>query len=220
MREVELTLKECRHEYGPIYTFLFTPAEQVQFTAGQYAHFRLPELSRQDLPVREFSFASAPEDSDIAITVNTRSGTAYQKALLALLPGEKVILFGIYGEMTMPEEVGEKVVCVSHGVGAAPFRSIIRHMAVHGRESNLILIQIDHGDYLYQAEFEKMHFPQKRITRDEVDLTLEALVNEQPSAHYFVAGSPTFAVATADKLAALGVPSSHLKRDVFNGLEE
>lgn len=218
--EVELVLKERCHEYAQVYTLSFTAQRPILFIAGQYAHFRLPELPRADLPVRELSFASAPEDNEVVITVNTRSGSAYQKGLLALLPGEKLMLFKIRGEMIAQLEEGEKVVCISHGVGAAPFCSILRHLSHRGSETAATLIQIDNDEYLYQREFASSRATHYRIKREEVDETLQTVIASNPYAQYLVAGAPPFVLDIEKKLKNAGIMNDRVKRDVFNGLEE
>ena len=217
--EIDLVLKEKRHDYGDVYTFIFTPATPVVYEAGQYAHFRIRSLEHPDRPVRELSFASAPSDSEIMLSVNTRSQSAFQKAFLELSPGDTIGLFKIYGHIKTPA-VGEKAVLIAQGVGMTPMRSIFRDLAHAGREADATLVQVDRGHYLYQDEFADRPFPQYRITREEVVATLTQVVSVNADAVFLIAGAPTFVLDIESALTKLGVASGRIHRDVFNGLEE
>ncbi len=107
MIQEEIVLREKRHEYGDVYTFIFdtpSPSLSNSFQAGQYVHVRLPNVPEGEKRVRELSFASSPQDGEVWLGVNTCSGSPYQKALLALKAGESAFLFKVKGDMLLPQE--------------------------------------------------------------------------------------------------------------------
>lgn len=216
--EINLTLTTKRHDYGDVYTFSFVPASAVTYLAGQYAHIRIFSVPPSEHPVRELSFASAPSDSELVLSVNTRSQSAFQKALLLLSPGETIGLFKIRGQMIAPPE--GKVVCVAQGVGMAPMRSILRDLAHSGRETEATLVQVGRDEYLYQDEFVDHPFPQYRIVREEASATLSAVASANTGATYLVAGAPTFVLDVESVLTTLAIAPECIQRDVFKGLEE
>ncbi|MES2134858.1 MAG: FAD-dependent oxidoreductase [Patescibacteria group bacterium] len=218
--EVTIELVRTRFEYGDISTFIFKSEESISFKAGQYVHLRLSNVASGHKAVREFSFASVPGEKEIWFSVNTRSGSPYQVALRALVPGNKASLFKIKGEMVVPEDLGAHIVLIAHGVGMAPFRAILHD--AHARDLNVdfTLVQVDKEKYLYEEEIRELSYEQHRITRVQLGETLEGVIQKHPGAYFFLAGSLSFVESIKGKLIGRGVSVEKIKTDIFKGLTD
>src|SRR5690606_12569638 len=111
-----------------------------------------PEDTRR---VREFSFASAPHEDRIQFGIDHRSGSDYQKALLALQPGDTVEMFKIKSHMTWPPTTGD-VVMIAGGIGITPFRSMLRDQEANSLSFPATLIHASSEEFLYEDELERV----------------------------------------------------------------
>lgn len=216
MPEEKLTLLERRHEYGDVYTYLFKPAQPIPYRAGQYAHVRLFGMPPEERAVREFSFASAPHDTEISFGVDSRSGSAYQRRLHAMKAGETAGIFKIKSHMTWPPPVVSDVVMIAGGIGVTPFRSMLRDLAYKRVSLTSTFIQVGRGPY--QDELSALVAEYRAIQRDELPSTLAQTIQEHHDAHYYLAGSPGFVQTVAAALSASGI--TRVESDEFKGLAE
>ena len=212
-----LTLVHRTHEYDETYTYCFRPERSFAFTAGQYAHIRVPNVPEGEKAVRELSFASAPQDELLQFGIDARSGSGYQQALKALEPGDTVQLFKIRGHMTWPPPVADAVM-IAGGVGVTPFRSMLRDAAQQQRVTSTTLIHVARSTHLYGDELAQLASAYYAIARARLQEVLDAATKSHPDAHYYLAGSSTFVVEVADMLAKRKIDT--IERDVFTGLEE
>ncbi len=213
-----LTLRERQEEYADVSTFSFAAEEPIPFHAGQYGHLRVPNVPEGEKAVREFSFANAPGDPDLLFTVNTRSGSGYQHALMAMRPGDVATLFKIKGALSLPEE-GETVM-VAQGVGMAPFRSLIRSRAPSYPASAISLIHVGRGDFLYDRELSTLPYVRIKTTREDLPHALVEAARAHAAARFLVAGAPAFVDGVTESLLREGVPIGAIIADRFKGLEE
>jgi ferredoxin-NADP reductase len=212
---VSLTLR--RHEYGEVYTYVFSSTEPVPFSAGQYVHMRLLSLPEDVRRVREFSFASAPHEASILFGIDARSGSPYQEALKALSIGDSVELFKIKGHMTWPPTTRE-VVMIGGGIGVTPFRSMLQDAEHKSLSIESTLLHVSRDSYLYEAELGELAHTYTQIGRMELIENLRALSEEKPAAQYYVAGSPQFVTTVMEELGGMGI--TNIESDPFKGLEE
>lgn len=210
-----LELIERRPEYEGVATYIFRPRNPVEFKAGEYVHVRLLNMSPEVRAVREFSFASAPQDSDIWFGINERSGSDYQQALQSLKLGDTVELFKIRNHLTWPPQV-EDVVMIAGGVGVTPFRSMLRDVKHRNLSLTTTLVHVSSDSYLYGEEMKELAGEYVSIGRPEFADTLVRVVAAHPDAHYYVAGSANFIQGVLVDLRAKGI--TRLESDVFKGM--
>lgn len=218
----EIVLREKKHEYDHVYTFIFdtpNPILSNSFQAGQYVHVRLPNVREGEKSVRELSFASAPNDVEIQLGVDTRSGSPYQSALVAMEPGDIATLFKVKGTMVLPEGKAE-VVMIAGGVGITPFRSMVREIAQKNLPITVVLVHVSREHFLYQQELEKLPFEQHRVNRSETQSMCENVVKQYPQALYFIAGSENFVQDIENILVNEKIGSDAIFKDEFKGLHE
>ena len=216
MKEVKLAFVERRHEYGEVYTYVFRSHEKISFEPGQYGHVRLFGMPEGEKAVREFSFASAPDESDILFGVDARSGSAYQKRLHELQVGEEVGLFKIKGHMPWPPVGYSDVVMIAGGVGVTPFRSQLLDLSHKKLPITSTLIHTSRDEYLYGSELSNIANEYYAIRQEGLTETLSKTVKTHTGAMYFIAGSIGFVEAVNDILHTAGITA--IRSDTFKGL--
>lgn len=214
---LKLTLLERHEEYDGVYAYVFRPERPIAFTAGQYGHVRVLSLPEDMRRVREFSFASSPQDAEVWFGIDSRSGSDYQRALLALNPGEHVELFKIKSHLTWPP-TGADVVMIAGGIGATPFRSMLRDKQDRNIPMTTTLIHCANGPYLYGEELNGLAQTYTQVSRPALAGTLASVAKDHANAHYYVAGSAGFTDTVVAELNKSGV--TNIESDVFKGLAD
>lgn len=214
---VPLTFLERRHEYGDVFSYFFRMPESFSFTAGSYAHIRLLSLPEDTRRVREFSFASAPQEDRIQFGIDHRSGSDYQKALLALQPGDTVEMFKIKSHMTWPP-VAEHTVMIAGGIGITPFRSMLKDREANNLPIPATLIHASSGEFLYGDELASLAVRYEKTDREGLQDSVHAVAIAHSHAHFYVAGSPAFVEKVTSLLAERGI--ARTETDAFKGLSE
>ncbi len=210
-----LEFVERRPEYEGVATYIFHPRQPVPYVAGQYAHMRLLHMPPEIRRVREFSFASAPEDPDIWFGIDERSGSDYQKALRSLKVGDTVELFKIKSHLTWPPPASH-IVMIAGGVGVTPFRAMLRDIQQKNLTVTTTLIHAAHDAYLYGHEMKELAGEYVPVTREDLMATLSRVANNHHDAHYYIAGSAPFADVVTTELGTKGI--ARVESDVFKGL--
>jgi CDP-4-dehydro-6-deoxyglucose reductase len=101
--------------------------ERLQFLAGQYIEFLLPEGKR-----RAFSLANAPHEDDILeLHVRMIPGGTFTEQVFSTMKVKDILRFeGPLGTFRLREESSKPMVMVAGGTGFAPIKALIEH-AIH-----------------------------------------------------------------------------------------
>lgn len=184
-------LTEVRKEGENIKTFVFKQDKKLDFAAGQYALWFLPQFVKGK-PARLFTIAAAP--SEDTLQLSTRISDSDFKQKLDKLPlGSKIRLYGPVGAFTLGKQPPAKAVLVAGGIGATPMRSIA--LDAHSRQlpTKLTLVHSANGYYLYQDEFEKYVSDCHFVTKDTFEDTLAQVVaNTDTNVPFYISGPPAF----------------------------
>ena len=213
----KLTLVERRHEYGDVYTYLFTSAHPIPYEAGQYAHVRLYDMPADARAVHELSFASAPYEEMIWFGIDSRSHSAYQQKLLSLNVGDQIGVFKIKRHMAWPPQ-GNDAVMIASGVGITPMRSFLADSRHTQLPLTTSIVHIGREHFLYGEELKKLAGEYKTATREELPEVLADVALQHPRAAYYAAGSSGFVETVVDTLTQCGI--MHIESDAFKGLPE
>jgi CDP-4-dehydro-6-deoxyglucose reductase len=102
-------------------------SERLQFLAGQYIEFLLPEGKR-----RAFSLANAPhEDEVLELHVRMIPGGTFTEQVFSTMKVKDILRFeGPLGTFRLREESNKPMVMVAGGTGFAPIKALIEH-AIH-----------------------------------------------------------------------------------------
>lgn len=111
---------------GTLAVYLERPVG-FEYRAGQYAFFTIPEDVAGKRIERHFTFASAPHEKDLMFATRIRAESEYKQTLLRCPEGTGLELDGSYGEFVLGEGTGP-VIGLAHGIGIAPFFSIVKDM--------------------------------------------------------------------------------------------
>jgi CDP-4-dehydro-6-deoxyglucose reductase, E3 len=101
--------------------------ERLQFLAGQYIEFLLPEGKR-----RAFSLANAPHEDDVLeLHVRMIPGGTFTEQVFSTMKVRDILRFeGPLGTFRLREESTKPMVMVAGGTGFAPIKALIEH-AIH-----------------------------------------------------------------------------------------
>jgi ferredoxin-NADP reductase len=127
--------------------FVFKPGQWLILALGDSAE-RLATT---------FTICSAPADDYLEITTRL-SGSAFKNALLRLQPGDRALVTGPGGRLTLPADA-TRVAFLVGGVGVTPVRSMLRDAVVRGRvfvDALLLYGNRDASCVPFGTEFEAM----------------------------------------------------------------
>ncbi len=101
--------------------------ERLQFLAGQYIEFLLPEGKR-----RAFSLANAPHEDDLLeLHIRYIAGGNFTAQVFSTLKVKDILRFeGPLGTFRLREESDKPMVMVAGGTGFAPIKALVEH-AIH-----------------------------------------------------------------------------------------
>lgn len=224
VRVSTLRLKEKTQENENTYSFIFEAPKLPNWKAGQHAIFTMPESDVQGKSWRPFSVASAPHERVVRVgTIIPPEPSSFKQKLMALKAGDKIRMFGPYGELYLKPSM-KKVVGVAGGIGITPFRSIVNDMASKNSDLEFHLIYSAKTEHVYKAELEnwKAKLPHLNITYtntpEEVTAVLQSELDQQNSeAYYLLSGAPGMIEALRNTLLEQGVRSSQIINDPFKG---
>jgi ferredoxin-NADP reductase len=181
---------------------------------------------------RSYSIASAPEDHDLALTVErVPDGEVSPYLVEELRAGDVFELRGpIGGYFTWEAADGGPLLLLAGGSGVVPFRSMLRHRAAAGSDAAVTLVVSVRRaeDLIYRAELEELAAGEVRLVRTltrgappgwqeptgRVSRELLAPLVE-PGAKAFVCGPTGFVEAVADLLVDLGLDPARVKTERF-----
>ena len=195
------TFTRRTHEYDDVYTFRFSQPEQ-SYRAGMYANL---QVGSPFSAKRDFSFASAPHEEELAFVMHVDTGSRFKHRLQALEPGDQVWVYRRAGHVKLPESTARPVQFIAGGVGMAPFRSLILSASARGGY-DLGLIQVQRGeDFLYRQELEPLLGHYTPVAPDQFLAQVRAAAREQPDALFYVCGSKRLIQGVRRELSNAGV---------------
>jgi ferredoxin-NADP reductase len=231
----ELTVLEILEETAHAKTILLGGGDWPGHLAGQHVDVRLTAEDGYQAE-RSYSIASAPENPQLALTVE-RIDDGEVSPYLAdeLRPGDQLELRGpIGGHFTWRVEDGGPLLLVAGGSGLVPLMAMIRHRTARGAtiDTRLLASSRSWEDLLYRDELMKLsaddrlnaQFTLTRMRppgwtgferRVDADMLTEIgpRVSERP--RIFVCGPTAFVETAADALVAIGHPPASIHAERF-----
>jgi CDP-4-dehydro-6-deoxyglucose reductase len=206
--------------------------ERLQFLAGQYIEFLLPEGKR-----RAFSLANAPhEDELLELHLRLIPGGAFTAQVFSTMKVKDILRFeGPLGTFHLREDSKKPIVMVAGGTGFAPIKGLIEH-AIHCRIERPIALYWGAKDRagLYLPELPERwaaahphirYVPVLSEARPEdawsgrTGLVHQAVLEDFPdlSAHQaYVCGAPVMVEAAQRDFIARGLPADEFFADIFS----
>ncbi len=218
----------------------------IDYTAGQYAFFKLDGIYDDTKgPIRHFSIASSPTEQDY-IQISTRiRDTSYKQKLASLEEGIEISAWGPRGEFILHEDHSKPAVFLSGGIGATPFRSMIKFATDKQLPIKIIMFDSNRNEQniLYKDEFDRWASQNKnlkivytvtgeegqksddttnwsgehgRIDRSMLERHLTK--DEVANAVFYICGPPGMLKAMQELLQQeLQIPKDRLKVEAFTG---
>jgi ferredoxin-NADP reductase len=198
--------------------------------AGQHVDLRLTADDGYQA-TRSYSIASAPEDENVAVTVERLDDGEVSPYLVDdAQPGDQLELRGpVGGWFVWTAADGGPLFLVAGGSGLVPLMSMLRHRARAGgdAEARLLLSARRAQDLLYARELHELVEPAITYTREapagwsgyarRVDRAMLAEAGFPPEQRprVFVCGPTGFVEGVARELLALGHDASRVKTERF-----
>lgn len=175
-----------QNEYDDVYTFFFDKKD-VAYEAGQYAHLLIEGETRE---VRELSFASAPSEDNLMLTMHVGSNTEFKNKMSKLSEGDEVSLFKIKGKLEFPQVNEKSYVFLSGGVGITPFRSILKENKE--KDLKIDLVQVQRGDFLFKNELENLVNNYYSVSPENFDDEITDIIKKNKLSLFYICGSKRF----------------------------
>lgn len=126
-------------------TFWFLPERHMRYVAGQYLDVYLPHANVDNRgTMRTMSLSSSPTEPLVGITTSfmPHGGSSFKRALLALKPGNQVMMTDPMGDFVLPKDPSIPVTFVAGGIGVVPVRSMIQWLIDTGEVRDVQIIYI------------------------------------------------------------------------------
>jgi ferredoxin-NADP reductase len=227
-------------ELGPgLYDFMFTGAERLSFTPGQYLEWTLgTEHADSRGNRRTFSIASAPNEDEIHIAIRVPEHTSkFKTALLALEPGKIITAGQLSGDFVLPKDFKQKVTLIAGGIGITPYVSMAQTMVKlkEHRDITLFYMITTPQDFCYQdlwakaAEFGLKVVPVlgdasapgavawTGLTGRLNEGVLKTSDSDYQKRRYYISGPPGLVDAYRRLLRSLSVSPRNIVTDHFSG---
>lgn len=202
-----------------VWEFRFLPDTVVQYTPGQYAHFRLPALAHER--DRAFSLTSHPSEPEIRfITRFATPLSAYKAALASLHHGDTLHIDEPMGDCILPRLANIPVVFIAQGIAIASYLSMLTECARSNLEHRITLLwarrseddplkNLIPGEIPHFKQID-IHYPQ-RIKADDI------LPHVFANSLVYLSGSQSFVEQLGRNLEAVGISRQHLIYEYYDG---
>lgn len=233
----EIALTSRQEVASGTMAFQFERPAGFEFKAGQAVEIGLPALGDGEESRHAFSLVSAPYESRLMIATRMRD-SRYKQALKALELGQRVLLDGPFGSLTLGRSSARPAVLIAGGIGITPFMSMIRE-AAHGSGGRRIVLLYSNRrpeDAAFLSELQQMETttPDLRViaTMTQMEhsgarwqgergyLTAERLkefTGALSNPIFYVAGPPALVQALRTGLNGIGVDDDDIRSEDFFG---
>lgn len=237
-----LKLKQ-KIEIGPnIYFLLFKGDRKINFKAGQFLEWTLKHENFDTRGVRRFfTIASSPTEEGLGIGVKfNEKGSSFKQKLLSLKTGDEITVSGLGGDFTLPKDASKKLVFIAGGIGATPFRSMIKYLLDKNEKRDITLFYSakTKEEFVFKEIFnaaqkelgikviykETLKAPlERKLSSSAYEtgiLDKEKILKEVPDFKdrtFYISGPPPMVDAFCKTLSEMGLSSSQIKTDYFPG---
>ena len=235
--EFDLPFLSRTEETPTATTFRFSTQDSgFTYRSNQFVRMVLPHAN-DPRPWRMFSLSSSPSEPDLLAVTVKMTDSPFKRGLKALRPGDRVRVYGPFGDLLY--DPARHSVFVAGGIGVTPFRGMIRFAADTGVTKRIILLYSARApeELAFREELDSIvsRHPQFEVrytvTRPEtsgrrwngttgrIDLkALTAAVKELDHPKVYVVGLPEMAKEVLSMLKGpLGFSEADLEYEFFMG---
>lgn len=234
--DVALTLRELRDEGEGTKSFLFDAEGLAGAQAGQYLLVKMDVPDDPRRGSRSFTMANAPSEPRVRITTRMRDGSPFKRRLGTLRPGDPLSAKGPLGKFVM-REGDAPALLLAGGIGATPFRAMIRDAIDSGRTRPITLLTSDRTPAAIPFREEMDGWPSRvdwlriertvtrpvgadgwkgRTGRVDAAWIRDAAADLDRTVAY-VAGPPGFVTSIVSILDGIGLPKDRIASEAFIG---
>ncbi len=227
---MNLTLTKKKEEVSLVYSFFFSPENDLTWKAGQFLRYIIPDPNcdkRQNY--RYFTIASSPFEKYVLLTTKFApdDGSTFKKDLQALNVGDRIEATGPGGDFVI-EDPSKNYCFIAGGIGITPFRSILLDLNFKKLPVNVTLLYANRtADFVFKSELEKLlqNHPGFKIHYfvDPQRIDEEAIrnaTNDMAHTIFYVSGPEPMVEAFEAMLYKMGIDREKVKRDYFPGYTE
>lgn len=218
-------------------SFYFEKPAGFRFKAGQYCKITLINPPQTDLKgdTRSFSFACAPDEEFLMITVRLRN-SVYKKILNSLPMGSEVIMLAPLTMMSLKGGGKKPLVFICGGIGVAAARSLILDALSQGFSREIYLFNSNRNmkRTVFLSEFNGLQkvYPNFKyiptvtgesaspLIKEQGYITEEMILRYVPDIFeplYYIAGPSKFVWGMFKMIKATGVKDDRFSFDEFTG---
>ena|SRR3989338_8290699 len=145
MEEARAKFIETIDRTPSVKSFRFTLSEKIKFLPGQFLQIIFDEANRDNEKLNKYlSISSSPTKDYIEVTKRI-SDSKFSKSLLALKPGEKILIKIPMGNCVFLDEY-KKIAFLIGGIGITPVISIIEYIIEKKLDTDLDLFYSNRTD--------------------------------------------------------------------------
>lgn len=216
-----------------IKTFWFKPEHPVDYTAGQFAEWRIPHPHPDERGEKHwFTLSSSPTEDLISFTTKfaTDRSSTFKQNLAKFKPGDQLTVTQPMGDFVLPRKTDIPLVFVAGGIGVTPMRSMIKYLVDSGEARTIHLLYAANTleEIAFRELFEKAPIafemllanpPQRwkgrsgRLTPQDI----ASLPEVSKGAYVYLSGPEPMVEALVDGLKKLGIDKRRLVTDYFPG---
>ena len=209
----QFVIEEKTHASADTVAVRLKRPASYQFRAGQYAIVRTTTGEGRQL-IRQYSFASAPDDAFLELLVQREPGGAVSNWFYdGAKAGDTIELSQPFGGFTLESAGKRPVLLIAGRVGVAPFLSMFREAY---RDNLTLLYSVRTEDQICFPELLEQHRTQIIVTAHtpRIDKSfLGPLLKERPLV--YICGSKQFVDAMMGYVLESGVPEADVRRELF-----
>lgn len=214
-----LKLKEKIQIAQDTYDFVFGLDKKLVFLPGQYMEFTLGHKNPDSRGNRRyFTLSSSPTEQDLKIGIKFYpNASSFKKSLVSSNPGDTIVASQLTGEFNLPKDPSKKLAFIAGGIGATPFRSMIKYLLDKKEKRDITLLYScnSESDFVYRDILNHIntiyvvgHLEPKVITRE---------VPDYKDRIFYISGPHSMVDAFEKTLKEMGLSSNQIKIDFFPG---
>jgi glycine betaine catabolism B len=213
-----------------IISFIFAPAEELTWQAGQFLHYVLHHEPTDDRGSdRWFTISSAPFEKNVMLTtrLNKEKSSSFKNKLQSLEIGKNIEVSYLEGDFIV-EDPNLNYLFIAGGIGITPYRSIIKQLEFEKNPINITLLYANRDqDVVFKDELEsiaknnpnfKIHYIFSPVHIDENKV--KELVPDYQNRIVYVSGPEVMVEALLKMLREMGMPEDKIKGDWFPNYPE
>lgn len=196
--------------------YMKSVGKKLKYTAGQFAFFTFPALSKREQ--HPFTISNHQLEEDLRITVKALGD--YSSNMSSLKEGEKVSVEGSYGLFSSKYAKEKEQVWIAGGIGITPFLSLSKDFYMHKVHLYWCVKNLEDAFYLkelekiaaenYKFEFTVWCSDEKgHLTADKIGIT------DYPEKGYLICGPETLKSNLIAQLTKKGVNRNSIYDEEF-----